>query len=96
MTQDFLSYDALPPKGNSRWIPQHKTRVVRAVLDGVMTYKEICEHYGLTEDELLSWFRAHTEEQEAAAAAPSKAPATATPEAGEDAPIASDQGPTPQ
>lgn len=45
----------LPPKDTSRWVARRKARVVMAVVGGLITPKEACNMYELSNDELDSW-----------------------------------------
>lgn len=53
-----LSRSDLPPKDTSRWVARRKARVVMAVVGGLITAKEACKMYDLSEDELQSWCQA--------------------------------------
>lgn len=48
----------LPPTDTWRWIPRRKAMVVAAVRGGLLTLKEACDRYKLSEEEFLSWQRA--------------------------------------
>ncbi|MCP5076065.1 MAG: DUF1153 domain-containing protein [Rhodobacteraceae bacterium] len=50
-----LSRSDLPPKNTSRWVARRKARVVMAVVGGLLSHKEACKMYDLSEDELGSW-----------------------------------------
>lgn len=50
-----LSRGDLPPKSTSRWVIRRKVTVVLAVSAGLLTLKEACEMYGLSEEEYSSW-----------------------------------------
>lgn len=50
-----LSRGDLPPKSTSRWVIRRKVTVVLAVSAGLLTLKEACEMYGLSEEEYASW-----------------------------------------
>lgn len=45
----------LPPANTERWIARRKARVVHGVRSGLLTLKEACERYRLSEDEFQSW-----------------------------------------
>ena len=45
----------LPPPGIRRWVPRRKARVVAAVEGGLISHREACERYALTDEELESW-----------------------------------------
>ena len=45
----------LPDKNTSRWVARRKARVVMAVVGGLITDKEACNMYELSQDELDSW-----------------------------------------
>jgi len=53
-----LSRSDLPPLDTSRWVARRKARVVMAVVGGLITTKEACNMYELSEDELASWCQA--------------------------------------
>ncbi|QFU08879.1 hypothetical protein PARPLA_01986 [Rhodobacteraceae bacterium THAF1] len=48
----------LPDADCRRWVASRKAAVVRAVDSGLMSFKEACEIYDLSEEELQSWSRA--------------------------------------
>jgi len=48
----------LPPADTRRWVARRKATVVSAVLGGLLTIKETCDRYSLSEEEFLSWQRA--------------------------------------
>ena len=48
----------LPPRDTRRWVASRKAAVVRAVTHGLISRREACEAYGLSEEELSSWQRA--------------------------------------
>ncbi len=48
----------LPPTDTRRWVARRKATVVSAVLGGLLTIKETCDRYSLSEEEFLSWQRA--------------------------------------
>ena len=50
--------DYLPPPDTKRWTSRRKALVVAAVLSGMITIDEVCQHYGLSVDEYLSWHNA--------------------------------------
>jgi transposase-like protein len=41
-----------------RWTARRKASVVAAVLSGIITIEEVCQRYGLSVDEFLSWYNA--------------------------------------
>ncbi|MCP5088477.1 MAG: DUF1153 domain-containing protein [Rhodobacteraceae bacterium] len=53
-----LSRSDLPAKTTSRWVARRKARVVMAVVGGLLTSKEACDMYDLSEEELGSWCQA--------------------------------------
>ena len=50
--------DYLPPPDTKRWTARRKALVVAAVLSGMITVEEVCQRYGLSVDEYLSWHNA--------------------------------------
>lgn len=48
----------LPPANTKRWVVRRKAAVLAAIRGGDLTIEEACRHYGLSEEELLSWQRA--------------------------------------
>ena len=50
--------DYLPPADTKRWTARRKALVVAAVLSGMITIEEVCQRYGLSVDEYLSWHNA--------------------------------------
>ena len=49
--------ELLPPD-TKRWTVRRKALVVAAVLSGMITIEEVCQRYGLSVDEFLSWHNA--------------------------------------
>ncbi len=54
---DPLTLDDLPPPTLKRWITRRKAEVVTAVRAGLIGIDEVCERYGITAEEFLSWQR---------------------------------------
>lgn len=50
-----LTLDDLPPPGISRWVTRRKAEVVAAVKGGLISTRQACERYALTEEELIGW-----------------------------------------
>lgn len=50
-----MSRADLPAPDTRRWVASRKAAVVRGVTSGLITRKEACEIYGLSEDEYDSW-----------------------------------------
>ena len=48
----------LPPPNTKRWTARRKALVVSAVQSGIITIEGVCQHYGLSVDEFLSWHNA--------------------------------------
>jgi hypothetical protein len=48
----------LPPPDTKRWTARRNASVVAAVLSGIITIEEVCQRYGLSVDEFLSWHNA--------------------------------------
>ena len=53
-----LTLETLPPPRTKRWVARRKAEVVAAVNGGLLTAHEVCDLYGLTEEELAEWQRA--------------------------------------
>ena len=51
--RDDLS--ALPPPETVRWVMSRKAQVVEAVRRNILTFREACERYSLSEEEFSSW-----------------------------------------
>lgn len=45
----------LPPKTTRRWVIRRKVKVVLAVSAGLLSLREACELYDLSEEEFQSW-----------------------------------------
>ncbi|MAP96077.1 MAG: hypothetical protein CMK07_14115 [Ponticaulis sp.] len=45
----------LPDPGISRWVTRRKAEVVAAVHGGLLTLKEACERYSISEEEFSCW-----------------------------------------
>ena len=45
----------LPAIGTRHWVPRHKAAVVAAVRQGVLSLRDACDRYMLTEEEFYSW-----------------------------------------
>jgi hypothetical protein len=50
--------DDLPSPDTKRWTARRKASVVSAVLSGIITIEGVCQRYGLSVDEYLSWHNA--------------------------------------
>jgi len=50
-----LNRSDLPAKSTKRWVCRHKMMVVLAVKHGLLSSKEACKDYALSEEELSSW-----------------------------------------
>jgi hypothetical protein len=48
----------LPAPGTTRWVASRKAAVVMGVASGLITPKDACELYCLSEEELSSWSQA--------------------------------------
>ena len=46
---------ALPPRDTVRWVMSRKAKVVQAVNRGLLTFREACERYQLSEEEFHGW-----------------------------------------
>jgi transposase-like protein len=47
-----------PPPDTKRWTARRKASVVAAMLSRMITVEEVCQRYGLSVDEFLSWHHA--------------------------------------
>ncbi len=45
----------LPPPGTCRWVASRKAVVVRAVSNGLISHKDACSLWGLSDEELGGW-----------------------------------------
>lgn len=52
---DVISPINLPPPGYSRWTPNKKAIVVRAVRAGLVTLQSVLDRYQMTEQEFSIW-----------------------------------------
>lgn len=50
-----LTRGDLPPSSTRRWVIRRKVTVVLAVTSGLLSLKEACEMYGLSEEEFHLW-----------------------------------------
>lgn len=50
-----LNRSDLPPKNTTRWVASRKLVVVQAVEHGLLSKKEACAAYDLSEEEIDSW-----------------------------------------
>lgn len=55
MTDRKLDLSKLPSPKTRRWVTRRKAEVVSAVRDGVLSLREACERYHLSEEEFRSW-----------------------------------------
>lgn len=51
----LMTIDDLPSPSTKRWVIRRKAEVVAAVQAGVMTLKQACKRYSLSEEEFESW-----------------------------------------
>lgn len=54
---NLLSLEDLPPRDTQRWVMRRKAEVVAAVRGRMLTVKEACERWNLSEEEFASWQR---------------------------------------
>lgn len=52
-----LTLATLPPPSTERWVARRKAEVVAAVKGGLLSLEDVCDRYGLTMEEFLSWQR---------------------------------------
>ena len=50
-----LTLETLPPASTKRWVVRRKAEVVSAVKGGLLTVDEVCDRYGLTQEEFAGW-----------------------------------------
>ena len=50
-----LTIDTLPPANTVRWVPRLKAQVVCAIREGLICREEACDHYGISNAELITW-----------------------------------------
>jgi len=50
-----FSRSDLPPKTTCRWVVRRKAKVVLAVMGGLISARQACSMYDLSDDELESW-----------------------------------------
>ena len=55
-----LTLDELPAPGTKRWVTRRKAEVVAAVKGGLLTEKDACKRYGLSDEEFSGWVRLYT------------------------------------
>lgn len=55
----ILTLSDLPPPDISRWVASRKATVARAVRAGLLSAREACERWELSEEELEGWIRAY-------------------------------------
>ena len=49
----------LPPKRIKRWIARHKAGILGAVADGLLTRREACARYNISDEEFSAWADAY-------------------------------------
>lgn len=54
---NLLSLEDLPPQDTQRWVMRRKAEVVAAVRGRMLTVKEACDRWNLSEEEFASWQR---------------------------------------
>ncbi len=55
---ETLTRADLPEPGTKRWVASRKATVLKAITSGLISRKEACDTYGLSDEELDSWARA--------------------------------------
>ncbi len=50
-----LTIDRLPPANTVRWVVRRKVQVVCAIREGLISQREACDRYDISDAELLSW-----------------------------------------
>lgn len=54
----IMTRSDLPEPTTTRWVASRKAAVVKGVASGLISQKDACELYGLSEEELTSWVSA--------------------------------------
>ncbi|MEM8582071.1 MAG: DUF1153 domain-containing protein [Pseudomonadota bacterium] len=54
----MMTRSDLPEPETSRWVASRKAAVVKGVASGLISRKNACELYGISEEELASWIEA--------------------------------------
>ncbi len=52
-----ITLEDLPPPGITRWVTRRKAEVVAAVTGGLLSEKDACKRYDLSEEEFACWQR---------------------------------------
>ena len=52
---NIMTRSDLPPVNTTRWVASRKAAVVKGVAAGLLSNKEACQLYGLSEEEFASW-----------------------------------------
>jgi len=55
-----ITLDDLPPPGITRWVTRRKAEVVAAVTGGLLSEKDACKRYDLSEEEFAGWQRLYS------------------------------------
>ncbi len=50
-----MTFEDLPPAATKRWVVRRKAEVVAGVHGGLISLKDACRRYRLSEDEFRSW-----------------------------------------
>ncbi len=56
-----LSLADLPPPGVTRWVTRRKAEVVAAVSGGLLSQKDACNRYDLSEEEFAGWQKLYSQ-----------------------------------
>ncbi|WP_425090344.1 DUF1153 domain-containing protein [Tropicimonas sp. S265A] len=54
----MMTRSDLPEPTTTRWVASRKAAVVKGVASGLISSKDACELYGLSDEELSSWAKA--------------------------------------
>lgn len=63
---EIVSRADLPDPSTRRWVASRKAAVLKAITAGLISHKEACQMYDLSDEELESWARAVHRHGEAA------------------------------
>ena len=56
-----LTLEDLPKPGITRWVTRRKAEVVAAVSGGLLSEKDACRRYDLSEEEFAGWKKLYSE-----------------------------------
>ena len=56
-----ITLEDLPKPGITRWVTRRKAEVVAAVTGGLLSEKEACQRYDLSDEEFAGWTRLYSQ-----------------------------------